>query len=129
MSLTYNIRFKKKIVEKKQFKEFQEKHKNKILLISDIHTTDRSYVDSIFEDYTIEFDLGTASFIDFDILKKETDPQERNKLILSLHDKIVNEIYPEEDYFFSFNGDIIYQMRENGITKRNSKSSFYQNLD
>ena len=129
MSLTYNIRFKKKIVEKKQFKEFQEKHKNKILLISDLHTTDRSYVDSIFEDYTIELDLGTASFIDFDILKKETDPQKRNKLILSLLDEIVNKIYPEEDYFFSFNGDIIYQMRENGITKRNSKSSFYQNLD
>ena len=129
MALTYYLKFKKIIEEKPEFKKIIENQVENMFIISDLIIPTFSYVESYFDDYEINLDLGKTSEIMFRVTKKDVDPIMFRKSILKVVHKITNEIYPEEDYFFEFNGDFVHELRENGIVKRNSKSDFYKDLN
>jgi len=126
MALTYNIRFKRELKEKNELKELQKNTNDDIISISDLLTIEEGFIDGYFEDQDIELDFGNRiSIVSIDILKKDISPEKKEALILNIVNKIVNEIYPDEDYYFDFNGDIIHEMRIEGIVKKNSKSALY----
>lgn len=129
MALIYDLKFKRKLEEKKEFKELIEKNDNKYFIISELYTPTFGYVESKFNNYEIDLYLGKISQISFRVIDKEADQIAFRKSLLDTVHKIANEIYPEEDYYFDFNGDIIHEMRENGIVKRNSKSGFYVEIE
>lgn len=129
MSLTYYLKFKKKLDEKPELKLLIDNHDNKFFIISDLFSSTFTLVESYFDDYEINFEFENASKIMFSVVKKDADPIIFRKSILQIIHKITNEIYPDEDYFFDFNGDFVHELRENGIVKRNSKTDFYEGLD
>ena len=129
MALTYKLKFTKKLEEKEQFKELIEKNTPKYFLISELYSSTNGYFNSNFEGKELEFEFGNSSIIFFDVTDKETDQIELRKSILQVVRKITTEIYPDEDYYFDFNGDIIHEMRENGVIKRNSKSVFFNDIE
>ncbi len=78
----------------------------------------------------VELELDEISFISFDVIKKHAGSiLLLRKSVLQMVHKITNEIYPKEDYYLIFNGDYIFEKRENGIIKRNNNSDFYEGLD
>ncbi|MFP3591914.1 hypothetical protein [Chryseobacterium sp. SIMBA_038] len=129
MSLTYNLKFKRKLEKKQELKKLIENNDNKFFLISGLLSYNNGYINGSFENQMIELEFDEISEVSFDILKKDADSVLLRKSVLNMAHKIINEIYPDEDYYFDLNGDFIFEKRENGITKRNSKSDFYQGLD
>jgi hypothetical protein len=129
MALTYYLKFTRNLEEKPELKKMIENHDNKFFTISDLYSPTFPYVESYFDDYEINLDLGSASEIMFRVLKKDAEPISFRKSILKLVHKITEEIYPKEDYFFDFNGDLVHEKRENGVVKRNSNTDFYDDLD
>lgn len=129
MALTYKLQFKRELEEKKEFKELIEKNNNKYFIISELYSSTDGYFNSNFEGKELEYEFGDSSSISFRVIDKEADQIAFRKSLLDTVHKITNEIYPEEDYYFDFNGDIIHEMRENGVVKRNSKSGFYVEIE
>lgn len=129
MSLTYNLKFIRKVEEKPELKRMIENHDNNLFLVSGLFSYDNGYIDGHFEDNMVELELDEISFISFDVIKKHAGSILLRKSVLQMVHKITNEIYPNEDYYLIFNGDYIFEKRENGIVKRNSNSDFYEGLD
>ncbi len=129
MALVYKIKFTRIVDEKTKFKDLIEKNDNKYYIISNLVSSADGYYDGSFEGVYLEFKFDGISYVLIDILDKEADSKILRKSVLEVVHKITNEIYPEEDYFFDFNGDIILEMREDGIVKRNNKTDFYDDLD
>lgn len=129
MSLTYKLKFTRKVEEKLKFKEMIENHDNNLFLVSGVFSYNKGYIDASFEDNMIELEFEEISFISFDVIKKYAGSILLRKSILQTVHKIANEIYPDEDYYLIFNGDYILEKKENGIIKRNSNSDFYNGLD
>lgn len=129
MALTYYLKFTRKVEEKKELSDLIKKNKNSFFLISDILSSKFGYVYGDFNNQIIDLELNDASYISIDILKKETDSILLRKYVLQMVHKIANEIYPDEDYYFDFNGDYIFEKRKNGVVKRNSNTDFYNGLD
>jgi len=73
MSLTYNLKFKIKIAEKQELQKLIKNHDNKIFIISDILTPKFNFIESSFGSDYINLELKNASYISFDIIKKDTD--------------------------------------------------------
>ncbi|AXO80715.1 hypothetical protein DZC78_10075 [Olleya aquimaris] len=128
MALTYRLKFTRKLDEKPELKELIEKNDNKFFLISKLYSSTRGCIESHFDKTLIIKELGSSSIISFDVIDKEVDPIAFRKSLIDAVHKITTEIYPEEDYFFEFNGDIIHEIRENGEVKLNGHSSFYNDL-
>ncbi|WP_433626551.1 hypothetical protein [Chryseobacterium cucumeris] len=129
MSLTYNLKFIRKVEEKPELKKMIENHDNNLFLVSGLFSYDNGYIGGHFEDNMEELELDEISFISFDVIKKHAGSILLRKSVLQMVHKITNEIYPNEDYYLIFNGDYIFEKRENGIVKRNSNSDFYEGLD
>jgi len=129
MSLTYNLKFIRKVEEKPELKRMIENHDNNLFLVSGLFSYDNGYIDGHFEDNMVELELDEISFISFDVIKKYAGSVLLRKSVLQMVHKITNEIYPKEDYYLIFNGDYIFEKRENGIVKRNNNSDFYEGLD
>ncbi|MGB1040832.1 MAG: hypothetical protein ACPGVD_08170 [Flavobacteriales bacterium] len=128
MALTYDIKFKRKIEKKEALKTLIKENDESLFIIYDLYTPTFGYVESLFDDYEINLDLGKISQIGFRITDTEADQLVFRKSLIETVHKITNEIYPEEDYYFDFNGDIIHEMRENGVVKRNNKSGFFVDI-
>jgi hypothetical protein len=129
MALTYRLKFIKKLVETEQLKKLIKDNDSKFFIISVLYSSNRGYLESLFMDTLIIRELENSSIISIDIIDKEANQIELRKSILEVVRKITIEIYPNEDYYFDFNGDIIHEMRENGVVKRNSKSGFYNEIE
>lgn len=129
MALTYYLKFKRKVEKKKNISDLIKKNKNNFLLISDLYNTKYGYINGNFEGNIVDLDIGEISEISIDVINKEVDPILLRNSILDIVNKIVNEIYPNEDYFFDLNGDYIFEKRENGVVKRNNNTDFYNGLD
>lgn len=129
MALTYYLKFKRKVENKKQLSDLIQRNKKSFFLISDLYNTKYGYISGNFDGDIIDIDFGEISLISIDVTNKEVDSILLRSSILYIVNKIVNDIYPNEDYYFDLNGDYIFEKRENGIVKRNSKSDFYKGLD
>ncbi|KFF09154.1 hypothetical protein [Chryseobacterium luteum] len=125
MSLTYHLKFRKKLENKKQLTELLEKYKNNFFSVSNLYSTKYSYEEGKFQDQYLNIDLGDSSKISFDILRKEAEPILWKELMQEVIYKITTEIYPNEDYFFDFQGDIVYELREDGVVKKNNIDLFF----
>ncbi|MCE3075331.1 hypothetical protein [Chryseobacterium gwangjuense] len=124
MSLTYHLKFRKKLENKKQLTELIDKYKNNFFAVSNLYSTNQSYEEGKFQDQYLNIDLADSSKISFDVLRKEADPLLWKELLQEIVYKITTEIYPNEDYFFDFQGDIVYELRENGVIKKNNIDLF-----
>lgn len=120
MSITYHLKFRKNLEQKQELTQLINKYKNNILLVSNLYSTKHGYEGGKFQDEYLDIDLENSSQISFDLLQKDADPQSWKKMLKEIIHKITTDIYPKEDYFFDFQGDIVYEMRENGVTKKNN---------
>lgn len=119
MSITYHLKFRKNLEQRQELTQLINKYKNNILLVSNLYSTKHGYEGGKFQDEYLDIDLENSSQISFDLLQKDADPQSWKELLKELIYKITNEIYPNEDYFFDFQGDIVYELREGGIVRKN----------
>jgi uncharacterized protein YqfB (UPF0267 family) len=129
MALTYYLKFKRKVEKKKEISDLIKKNKSNFFLISDLYNTKYGFINGNFDGTIINIDLGEISEISLDIIDKEAEPILLRNSILDIVYTIVNEIYPDEDYYFDLNGDYIFEKRENGVVKRNNNTNFYNGLD
>ncbi|CAD0225793.1 hypothetical protein [Chryseobacterium sp. JV274] len=129
MGLTYNIRFKRKLEQKQELTDLIKVQDNSLFLISKLYDSTFGSVNGDFDGELIDLEFAGASFISFDVIKKYAGSVLLRKSVLQMVHKITNEIYPKEDYYLIFNGDYIFEKRENGIVKRNGNSDFYDGLD
>ncbi|WP_126653131.1 hypothetical protein [Chryseobacterium aureum] len=120
MSITYHLKFRKNLEQKQELTQLINKYKNNILLVSNLYSTKHGYEGGKFQDEYLDIDLENSSQISFDLLQKDADPQYWKKMLKEIIHKITTDIYPKEDYFFDFQGDIVYEMRENGVIKKNN---------
>ncbi|WP_294202201.1 hypothetical protein [uncultured Chryseobacterium sp.] len=127
MGLTYYLKFKNKLDEKKELNKIINST-NPLFLISHLSSSVFGYVEGYFNGEYIDLNLGKASFISFDVLDKEANSIMLRKSLLQTVHKICNDIYPNEDYFFDLNGDFIFEKREKGVITRNNDTDFYDNL-
>ncbi|REC64388.1 hypothetical protein DRF65_02105 [Chryseobacterium pennae] len=124
MSITYHLKFRNKLEQKPELIQLIHEYKNTVLLISNLYSTEYGYEGGKFQDEYLDVDLDNSSQISFDLLQKDADPQSWKKLLEEIIHKITNDVYPDEDYFFGFQGDIVYEIRENGIVKKNRIDKF-----
>lgn len=124
MSITYHLKFRKKLEQKPELTQLINEYKNTLLLISNLYSTEHNYEGGKFQDEYLDFVLENSSQISFDLLQKDADPQSWKKLLKEIIHKITNDVYPDEDYFFDFQGDIVYEIREKGIIKENRSDKF-----
>ncbi|MCS4304505.1 hypothetical protein [Chryseobacterium sp. BIGb0232] len=124
MSITYHLKFRNKLEQKPELTQLIHEYKNTVLLISNLYSTEYGYEGGKFQDEYLDVDLDNSSQISFDLLQKDADPQSWKKLLEEIIHKITNDVYPDEDYFFGFQGDIVYEIRENGIVKKNRIDKF-----
>ncbi|UHO38234.1 hypothetical protein H5J24_22195 [Chryseobacterium capnotolerans] len=124
MSITYHLKFRNKLEQKPELTQLINEYKNTVLLISNLYSTEHGYEGGKFQDEYLDIDLDNSSQISFDLLQKDADPQSWKKLLKEIIHKITNNVYPDEDYFFDFQGDVVYEIREDGIVKKNKVDEF-----
>lgn len=129
MGLTYNIQFKRKLEQKQELTDLIKVHDNSLFLISKLYDSTFGCVNGDFDGELIDLEFAGASYVSFDVIKKHAGSILLRKSVLQMVHKITNEIYPKEDYYLIFNGDYIFEKRENGVVKRNSNSDFYDGLN
>ncbi|WP_374459836.1 hypothetical protein [Chryseobacterium taeanense] len=128
MGLTYNIQFKRKLEQKQELTDLIETHNNTLFFISKLYNSTFGCVNGYFDDELIDLEFEGASYISFNVIKEHAGSILLRKSILEIVHQIAN-IYPNEDYYLIFNGDYIFEKRENGVVKRNSGTDFYEGLD
>ncbi|WP_332453299.1 hypothetical protein [Chryseobacterium aquaticum] len=129
MGLSYNIQFKRKLEQKQELIDLIEANDDSLFLISKLYNSTFGCVNGDFDNELIDLEFAGASYVSFNVIKKHAGSILLRKSVLQMVRKIANEIYPDEDYFLIFNGDYIFEKRENGVVKRNSNTDFYNGLD
>ncbi|QBJ87456.1 hypothetical protein DDI74_14815 [Chryseobacterium gleum] len=124
MSITYHLKFRKNLEQKKELTQLINEYKNNIFLVSNLYSAQHGYEGGKFQDEYLDIDLKNSSQISFELLQKDADPQYWKTMLNEIIHKVTNDIYPKEDYFFDFQGDIVYEMREKGVIKKNSIDKF-----
>ncbi|WP_313000523.1 hypothetical protein [Chryseobacterium gleum] len=93
-------------------------------MVSNLYPAQHGYEGGKFQDEYLDIDLKNSSQIFFELLQKDAEPQYWKTMLNEIIHKITNDVYPKEDYFFDFQGDIVYEMREKGVIKKNSIDKF-----
>lgn len=128
MALDYKLTFPKKLEKKEELTEVFNEQNHECFTMYDLYIRDRKFIGGEFEGRFLDLELNESSTILF-TLNKFIDPVKTKLAMMKVVYKIVNEIFPEEDYYFDFNGDIVYERRIDGLVERNNKSDFFERLN
>ena len=128
MALDYTIRFPNKIEEKEDLKQLIQNQDNNYFTLSELTHSDVGFLDGDFNDEYLLLEFNDYSYLNIR-LDKFKDNIVAKRAMMTLVSKIVNEIYPNDDYYFEFNGNIIYELRIDRVTHRQKKCDFYKYLD
>jgi hypothetical protein len=102
MSITYHLKFRKNLEQKKELTQLINEYKNNILLVSNLYSNQHGYEGGKFQDDYLDIDLTNSSQISFDLLQKDAEPQYWKTMLNEIIHKITNDIFLKKIIFSIF---------------------------
>jgi len=125
MALDYTLILKDKVDEKihQKINNITKLYKNDDFFSSNIYSLKNDYISCDFGDIEIEEEIPETTNISIS-LNKFSDNILAKKGMMKIIDEIIE--ITKEDFYFVFNGDVVYYKRENGVVQKDEESSFWK---
>lgn len=127
MALEYRLTIKTRLNHHdiQKIEAIVEKHKNEKLFLCMTYTMESDYVDLTFKGNIFKEEIAHTINISIELIRSSNNLLSKKYMMHMINDIIQATT---EDFYFYFNGDIIYLKRENGKLEKDETSDFWKYL-